>query len=187
MLGEIRSENFLEALDEEKAESNIKIKKNIQVLKIYKGSAQERISFIHRESRSMDEVENFQAPVEPYTLEGPLRFLWSQILSAGRRYVFFLEKDKDTGGYTITDSASGAWEIRPGDTSVIDDRLDELGAILLKKKRVYRRLAEWMVRLIEEPETRWDGVVDLSESFYSPIFQEKNRKFTGRFAFRRMG
>ena len=169
VLGEIRSENFLGALDEDQAEYNIEIKKNIQVLKIYKGSAQERISFIRRESRSKDEVENFQAPVEPYTLEAPLRFLWSQVLSAGYRYVFFLEKDKDTGVYTITDSASGAWEIRPGDTPVIDDRLDELGAILLKKKRVYRRLAEWMVRLIEEPETRWDGVADIGESFFPMV------------------
>jgi len=173
VLGEIGSENFLGPWDEERPGVSIKIKKNIQVLKIYKGPVDERFSFTCWESRSKDEVENFQAPAEAYLFERPLRSLWAPILSAGHRYIFFLEKDKDNGGYTLTDSVSGVWEIRTGDTPVMDDRLDELGAILQTKKRVYRRLAEWMVRLIEEPETRWDGVADLGESVYFPVFKTR--------------
>lgn len=171
VLAEVRSEKFLGPLDEDRPESYIEVKKNIQVLKIYKGSAEEGISFTCWESRSKDQVENFQAPVEPYTFEGSLRYFGAPIRSAGQRYVFFLDKDKNNGAYTLNDRISGAWEIRPGDAPVVDDRLDEFGAILRTKKRIYRRLAEWMVRLIEEPETRSDGVADLRESFFpvSPV------------------
>jgi hypothetical protein len=171
VLGDIGSENFFGPLNQDRAESTIKIKKNIQVLKIYKGPAEENFSFTCWESRFNDEVENFQAPVEPSPFEGSLGYRYYAIRLTGHRYIFFLEKDKNTGVYTLADSFSGAWEIRPGDTSVVDDRLDELGVILQTKKRVYRRLAEWMVRLIEEPETRWDGVADLTESLYFPVFK----------------
>lgn len=164
VLGEITSEKFLEEPDPE-ASYPQKIIKNVRILKAYKGTPKGRISFVRTETRPAETDGAGAAPVSQRVFRG-MDLPRSSIMLPGNQYVLFLGKRLERE--TRTPYLYEAWEVTPEAPDVICDRLDELKAILDDKENTYEKLAEWMVRLIEEPETRDNGISDLSESFSPP-------------------
>ncbi len=83
----------------------------------------------------------------------------------GDKALFFLVKNAESGYYELADYSSAMKRLSNADLSLYEKRLKELKSILGKNKDQHARLAEWFVRLIEEPATREEGVRDLLASF----------------------
>jgi hypothetical protein len=79
--------------------------------------------------------------------------------------MIFLQKDKDSGEYQLAPSFSSFRKIEAANERLYDQRLTELASIIKAGKGQLPALTEWLVRLVEEPETRYDGTADISYSF----------------------
>ena len=100
-------------------------------------------------------------------------------IKMGSEYLFFLTKDKETGAYWVTDYTSGVKEIDKN-LSLYEKTLSELEQIVAAKENQYELLTEWIVKSIENKETREDGISDLAESFDGLSYQEEDEKFKGK-------
>ena len=133
------------------------IKKNVQVVTVYKGVPPADLSFTRSEyfSRVKDEAGSATGAEER-----------SNALLPGNRYLIFLRKDKDSGEYELAPNFYAFRRIEAADEKLYDRRLTELASILKATKDQLPALTEWLVRLIEEPKTLYDGTADISNSFY---------------------
>jgi len=135
--------------------------RNLTISKVYKGQKDlENVSFIFTDWVSTQ--TNGEAPVEEDYHGGEDYFDISKI-QIGGEYLFFLTKDKESGQYSVTDYVSGVKTTE--NLSVYEKNLSELADIVAVKKNQSGRLAEWLVKNIEEPVMRDDAISDLSESF----------------------
>ncbi|MCW5959784.1 MAG: hypothetical protein KIS76_06440 [Pyrinomonadaceae bacterium] len=145
----------------------LELERNLRILRVLKGAnTLETISF-----RSSDYFPVNQEDLMNYDHSGDY-FDISKI-KLGSQYLFFLTLDKDTGSYYITDYSSGVKQVR-GKFDIYENDLAELESIVKDRKDQLPRLTEWMVKLLEEPETRRDAINDLSESFYAMEYAEEN-------------
>lgn len=136
--------------------------RNLTVSKVYKGQKDlENVSFVFTDWVSTQ--TNGEAPVEEDYHGGEDYFDISKI-QIGGEYLFFLTKDKENGQYSVTDYVSGVKKTTEN-LSVYEKNLSELADIVAVKKNQSARLAEWLVKNIEEPVMRDDAISDLSESF----------------------
>lgn len=136
--------------------------RNLTISKVYKGQKDlENVSFIFTDWVSTQ--TNGEAPVEEDYHGGEDYFDVSKI-QIGGEYLFFLTKDKESGQYSVTDYVSGVKKTTEN-LSVYEKNLSELADIVAVKKNQSARLAEWLVKNIEEPVMRDDAISDLSESF----------------------
>lgn len=105
-------------------------------------------------------------------------------MKLGNKYLVFLTKDKESGKYSISDYSSGVKDVA-GKFDLYEKSLNELRSIVAEKTNQKARLTEWIVKNIEEPEFRLDGVRDLAESFYSVNYQNESPelKVDGPFVF----
>lgn len=86
-------------------------------------------------------------------------------LKIGEKALFFLVKDAESGYYDVAHYSAAIKQLNDADLNLYEKRIKELKSILAKDKDRHARLAEWLVRLIEEPATREEGVRDLLASF----------------------
>lgn len=86
-------------------------------------------------------------------------------LKSGEKALFFLVKDAEGGNYKLAHYSAAIKQLNGADLHLYEKRIKELKSILAKNKDQHARLAEWLVRLIEEPATRDEGVRDLLASF----------------------
>jgi hypothetical protein len=100
-------------------------------------------------------------------------------IKMGGEYLFFLSKDKETGAYSVTDYVSGVRELGK-DLSFYEKNLSELEQIVAAKENQYELLTEWIVKNIENKDTREDGIADLAESFNMLNYQDEEGKFKGK-------
>jgi hypothetical protein len=100
-------------------------------------------------------------------------------IKMGGEYLFFLTKDKETGAYSVTDYVSGVRETGKN-LSFYEKNLSALEQIAAAKENQYELLTEWIVKSIENKDTREDGIGDLAESFYGLTYQEEDEKFKGK-------
>lgn len=100
-------------------------------------------------------------------------------IKIGSEYLFFLTKDKETGAYWVTDYTSGVKELDKN-LSLYEKTLSELEQIVAAKENQYELLTEWIVKSIENKETREDGISDLAESFDGLAYQEEDEKYKGK-------
>lgn len=136
--------------------------RNLTISKVYKGPKDlENVSFIFTDWVSTQ--TNGEAPIEEDYHGGEDYFDISKI-QIGGEYLFFLTKDKESGQYSVTDYVSGVKKTTEN-LSVYEKNLNELADIVAVKKNQSARLAEWLVKNIEEPVMRDDAISDLSESF----------------------
>lgn len=128
-------------------------KKHLHVVTAYKGTPPDDLSFVRSEyvTRARDETGAATGAEER----------WNS-LTPGNRYLLFLVTDKDSGGYA---EYSSYRTIDTSNEKLYDLRLNELASIVRKKKNQLPALTEWLVRLVEEPETLYDGVADIRNSF----------------------
>jgi hypothetical protein len=100
-------------------------------------------------------------------------------IKMGGEYVFFLRKDKETGVYNVTDYVSGVRETGKKLAS-LEKNLNEIQQIVAAKENQYELLTEWLVKNIENKDSREDAISDLAEAFYGQTYQEDDEKFKGK-------
>ncbi|HQR32291.1 MAG TPA: carboxypeptidase-like regulatory domain-containing protein [Blastocatellia bacterium] len=93
-------------------------------------------------------------------------------MKPGDRLLVFLDQRKsDEGkpidGYEANDWARSIRKLDDDALHVYRQRIEELNSILATETPDETSLIEWMVRCIEEPATRWDGLYELDKRLYS--------------------
>ncbi len=100
-------------------------------------------------------------------------------IKMGGEYLFFLTKDKETGAYSVSDYVSGVRELGKNQ-SFYEKNLNELAQIVAAKENQYELLTEWIVKGIENKDTREDGISDLAESFNLLNYQDEEGRYKGK-------
>lgn len=145
--------------------------------KVFKGQQElKSVSFPYSQyvpnpNRNNSEMEEEMHEYEEY-------FNLSKI-KIGGEYLFFLTRNKETGAYSVTDYMSGVKELDKN-LSFYEKNLSALEQIASAKENQYELLTEWIVKSIENKESREDGIADLAESFYGLNYQEEDEKFKGK-------
>lgn len=145
---------------------SIETPRNLTISKVYKGQEDlQNVSLIYTDwvSKPTNGEASNEAPTEEDYHGGENYFDVSK-LKVGGEYLFFLTKDKESGQYSVTDYVSGVKQTTEN-LSIYEKNLSELGEIVAAKKNQSAKLAEWLVKNIEEPVMRDDAISDLSESF----------------------
>jgi hypothetical protein len=148
------------------------IKRNLDVVKTFKGQKLPEISFIKSEYRQTAKAgENAankdDADYPEYEMDN-----LSDNLTVGKRYLIFLKKDNDSDGFLTADYRFFSREINQENVSAYEKSLTKLSKILANKKNQLPNLAEWLVALTENEITRWDGATTLARSFASLKYEE---------------
>ena len=100
-------------------------------------------------------------------------------IKLGGEYLFFLKMNKENGEYFVTDYVSGVRETGKN-LSFYEKNLSALEQIESAKENQYELLTEWIVKSIENKESREDGIADLAESFYGLTYQSEDPSFNGK-------
>ena len=150
----------------------------LSLSKIFKGQKDlKNISFTFSEYRSNPNQPAAESEVEPVMDEHMSgNYFDLSKIKIGGEYLFFLKKDAETGKYTVTDYVSGVRDASKN-LSVYEKNLGELEQIASAKENQTALLTEWIVKSLENAETREDGIRDLSESFYGMSYQEEDPNF----------
>lgn len=156
----------------------LEAERNLSLTKIYKGQKDlKTLSFIFSEYHPNNTASEGESEQET-DHEGENYFDVSKI-KIGSEYLFFFSRDKETGKYSVTDYYSGVKNIT-GKSAFYEKNLSELEEIASAKENQYSLLTEWIVKSVENPETREDGIRDLSESFYGLTYQDEDPNFKGK-------
>ncbi|CAN5631321.1 hypothetical protein BH20ACI4_BH20ACI4_13550 [soil metagenome] len=148
--------------------------RKLSLTKIYKGQKDlKTVSFLFSEYHSNQTTTEVDS--EEYVHEYEEYFDLSKI-KIGGEYLFFLSKNKETGEYNVSDYMSGVKDTS-GKSDFYEETFAELEQIASAKENQYALLTEWIVKSIENTDTRDDGIRDLSESFYGLEYQEEDPNF----------
>ncbi|MCD9188721.1 MAG: hypothetical protein LUM44_20045 [Pyrinomonadaceae bacterium] len=163
-IAEIADEKFSKVKTENPDEESyyFNVERKLDVIKTFKGQKLNNISFTKSEYRpAYKQNDDTEEVDEVYLVEG---YRMNTRLEKGKRYLFFFNRDDENGFYQ-SDYRSGAREVTSENATVLEKRLDELGKIIAAKKDQLSKITEWLVKLTEDRQTRWDGAMTLSRSF----------------------
>ncbi len=151
----------------------VDLEHNLSIVKILKGQTDlEKVSFTSFEYQAIPSVNDSsdEMPEEyhPYNQS----YVDLAKIKSGDRYLYFLTKNEESTKFELTDYASAVRDIN-GKAEIYERNIADLNAISVSKENQIEMLAEWLVRSIEENETRDDGIRDLSESFYGMKYGEE--------------
>lgn len=172
------SESEPQKANEDEYGYSLETRRKLVFTKIFKGQKDlKSVSFAYSQyvakpSQVTPETE------ETTTAEYEEYFELSKI-KIGGEYLFFLTKNKETGEYSVTDYVSGVKELDKH-LALYEKNLGELERIVAAKENQTELLAEWIVRSIENKDSRDDGISDLAESFYGLSWQEEDEKYKGK-------
>jgi hypothetical protein len=173
------SESEPKKTDESEYGYSLETERKLMFTKIFKGQqGLKSISFAYSQYVPNPD-QNVSQPEEVEEEHGVEHSFDLSKIKMGGEYLFFLTKDKETGAYSVTDYTSGVREIGKN-LSFYEKNLSELEQIVAAKENQYELLTEWMVKNIENKDTRGDGIADLAESFYGLTYQEEDEKFKGK-------
>lgn len=151
--------------------------RNLSITKIYKGQKDlKTAAFLYSEYHSNPSRTTSEVDPEEYVHED---YFDVSKIKIGGEYLFFLSKDEETGKYSVTDYFSGVRETG-GKSEFYEKTLGELETIASAKENQYALLTEWIVKSIENPDTRDDGIQDLSESFYGLGNRDEDPNFKNK-------
>ncbi len=150
------------------------IERKLSLTKIYKGQKDlKTVSFLFSEYHSNQTTSEIDP--EEYVHEYEEYFDLSKI-KIGGEYLFFLSQNKETGEYNVANYMSGVRDMN-GKSDFYENTFVELEQIASAKENQYALLTEWIIKSIENTDTRDDGIRDLSESFYGLEYQEEDPNF----------
>ena len=86
-------------------------------------------------------------------------------LKPGDRVLLFLNKSEDGDDLELADYSDGLKKMTPEKLSAYEPRIRELNDIFSKAEPSYSEIVAWIVRCVEDPETRWEGTYELVQSF----------------------
>lgn len=150
--------------------------RKLLISKVFKGQQDLRTAsflftdYVSKEGQTASEGEEGHTDAHSFDLSK---------IKIGGEYLFFLTKDKETGKYNVTDYTSGVREINKN-LAVYEQNLSELKQIASAKENQYELLTEWIVKSIENPATRTEGIGDLAESFYGLSYQDEDPNYKGK-------
>jgi hypothetical protein len=171
------SESEPKKTDESEYGYSLETQRKLMFTKVFKGQqGLKSISFAYSQYVPNPNQNTSEAEEEIPEYEHP--FDLSKI-KIGGEYLFFLTKDKETGAYSVTDYVSGVKETDKN-LSLYEKNLSALEQIAAAKENQYELLTEWIVKSIENKESREDGIGDLAESFNGLAYQEEDEKFKGK-------
>lgn len=148
--------------------------RNLLIKQVYKGLQNiKNVSFLYA-----DYVSKEKSDVPAEDDHGGDHYFDLSKTKLGGEYLFFMSKDKETGKYYVTDYVSGVKETN--NLAFYEQNINELKQIVAAKTTKYELLTEWIVKSIENKESREDGVADLSESFSGLPYQAADPKFSGK-------
>lgn len=168
---DITSEKDGKILIDEEGYFNIEVLRNLKISSVLKGKPERNFVFTGSEYRNKKPAE--ETTDEMNFSYAPYEYKGYSKLKVGERYLFFFKKDSKTGQYVLTDSISGYKKLSDADLYIHKKRLNELKLIVKTKENQLEAITEWLVRLLEEPATRWDGVSDLRTSFEALEYEDK--------------
>jgi hypothetical protein len=177
VLAKFDSESNPTKSNEDEYGYTLETQRKLVLTKIYKGqSALQTVTFSYLEYvQKID--ENSSEVMENYPEEE--HYFDVSKMKIGEEYLFFLKNEKETGKIGVTDYMSGVREIGKN-LSFYEKQLDQLGKIASAKENQYELLTEWIVKNIENEETREDAIRDLAESFYNLKYQDEMPEFKGK-------
>lgn len=155
LIADIESEEFVKVESEYAYGRYVEMRKYLRPADIFKGRPPEDLYF--------KAIDFYYRPVNTDGVqtgeEQRSGFL------PGKRYLIFLQQNKETGQFESPRTPTAVREIDAGDEELFNKRLSELAAIVKTPKDQLPALTEWLVKLVEEPVTIEDGVRDLAGSF----------------------
>lgn len=175
VVAKFESETTPKKSNEDEYGYQLESERKLVFTKIYKGNRELRtISFPYfqyvSKSENGETVEDFAGDEYHFNLSK---------IQIGDEYLFFLTKNKEDGKYNVTDFVSGVKEIDKN-LSLYEQNFSELEKIVAAKENQYGLLTEWIVKSIENKETREDGIGDLAESFYGLTYYDQEPQFKGK-------
>lgn len=171
VVADVKSEKDGKIIVDEKDYFNVEVNRNLRVSSILKGKTPK--SFVFTKTEYRDKNENNEAVAEDAENEyNPFAYRGVSNVSSGERYLFFFTKNVETAQLELTDDFSGVKKLDDFQLGVYQNRLAELKKIVEKKENQLDALTDWLVRLTEEPTTRWDGVADLTASFEAADYKD---------------
>lgn len=148
--------------------------RNLLIKQVYKGLPNiKNVSFSYS-----DYVSKEKSDVPTEDNHGGEHYFDLSKIKLGNEYLFFMTKDKETGNYYVTDYVSGVKETK--NLAFYEQNINELKQIVAAKTNKYELLTEWIVKSIENEESREDGIADLSESFSGLAYQSEDPQFKGK-------
>ena len=175
VVAEIASEKDGETINEYPDYVHLRVNRQLKVLSTLKGTPPADMVFTKTEYRVKNKPQTDASDDEEDAVYTPYGYKGSWELLAGERYLFFFVKDPETGAYDLTDEVSGAKRLADRDLDVHLKRIKELQSIEKLKKNQLEAVTKWLIRCVEEPSTRWDGVFDLRRSFDALDYEESER------------
>ena len=180
VVAKFESESEPEKANEDEYGYSLNSQRKLAFTKIYKGQADlKSVSIPYSQyvpNPNQNNSENSEAEEDHH--EAEYDFDLSKI-KVGGEYLFFLTKNKESGEYDVTDYVSGVRETGKN-LSFYEKNLSELEQIVAAKENQYELLTEWIVKSIENKDTREDGISDLAESFNMLSYQDEEGKFKGK-------
>jgi hypothetical protein len=171
------SESAPKKANEDEYGYSLETERKLVFTKVLKGQKDlKSVSFAYSQYVANPNPDNSEAEQETEEYE---HYFDVSKIKIGGEYLFFLIKDKETGAYSVTDYVSGVKETGKN-LSSYEKNLSELEQIASAKENQYELLTEWIVKNIENSETREDAIGDLSESFYGLSYQEEDPAFKGK-------
>ena len=174
VLADIKSVRDGKVISDESDYVYIEIERNLRVFSVLKGKTKSNLVFTQSEYRSKAPQTEESAEDPEVEIYYPYGYKNLSNLTVGERYLFFLRKNAETGQYELTDETSGAKKLSDYDLDIHKKRIKELKSIADKKENQLTELTEWIMRCIDDPATRWDGVISLNNSFESLEYSEEN-------------
>jgi len=107
------------------------------------------------------EVEPNDEPEDP---EGEIE---EKELKPGDSVLLFLTTDEESKELELVEYVDGIKNLPPADMAVYEARIKEIIPVLAAKKPNTEKIIDWLVRLAEDPVTRWEGSYELEQSFYA--------------------
>lgn len=159
----VTSEKVLKTNEVYEHGSYYDVEKILEIDRTLKGQKLNRAAYKTSEYKP----KNPETPADEISKENEI------YLSAGDKALFFLVKDAESGYYELADYVSAAKRLNDADLFVYEKRIGELKLILGKKQDRDAKLAEWLVRLVEESATREEGIGDLQASFAAAETEEE--------------
>lgn len=154
----------------------VNVTKNLEITKVLKGNAADSFAYSTREYRDKNTLQDSpedDAEVYQYIPYGYQNYTE---MTVGNRYLFFFVKDSESGDYDLADETTGFRNLDNHDLNIFEKRLAELKTIVETEENQLSAITDWYLKCIEEPATRWDGVMSLSSSFEALEYEDKDER-----------
>ena len=165
VVASIESEKVLKMTNEYDYGSYFDVEKNLDVSDTLKGQKKDRAAYV---------ISQYKPKNPENTADDSGKTDDSEAYPGiGNKALFFLVKNAENNSYELADYSSAIKKLNDEDLSIYLKRIKELKKISEAKKNQLVKLTEWLVRLVEEPITRDEGMSDLQASFMALEYEQE--------------